>query len=55
MRVAPYRLQLERNARNPRLLGVADAGPSHAPTARETVEYEFSDGAEREVRRRRAV
>jgi hypothetical protein len=48
LRVAPYRLQLERNARNARVLGMADAGPQHAPTARELTELEFVDGAERE-------
>ena len=47
MRIAPYRLQLERNPRNPRLLSVGDAGPTHAPTTREMSEFEFADGADR--------
>ena len=48
IRVAPYRMQLERSPRNARLLGIGDAGPTHSPTDRETSDFEFTDGAERE-------
>lgn len=48
LRVAPFRLQLERSPRSPKVLGIGDAGPQIAVTARETTEFEFLDGAERE-------
>ena len=32
IRVAPFRLQLERSAKSPRLLAIADAGPQIAIT-----------------------
>ena len=48
IRIAPFRLQLERSPKSPKLLGIADAGPQIAITARECTEFEFVDGAERE-------
>jgi hypothetical protein len=48
IRVAPFRLQLERSPKSARVLAIADAGPQIAITAREMTEFEFLDGAERE-------